>query len=244
MLIGTNPAGTKFFRGYIDAVRISDEALFPSGFLADTTFFNWAGDFSGDWNASANWQGGGYLPNSNLHTVIFGNVLSSTNTVFTDLDVAVNQLVFNDDSRYVLAGGGGIHMETDPGSGTSIKPKVQVLQGAHEFQAALHLEDNTRIELSDNTTLDFQNVIHLGIYSLTIDPVGAIQNGVANINNAVTGTGPLVNNATISAGAATVIGGDFTNTGTLQVDLAAGASAAYSTSNWNPGTSLAHRSPC
>ena len=61
--------------------------------------------------------------------------------------------------------------------------------------------DDIRVQLlMTNTTADTQN------------------DGVVNINNSVTGTGTLTNNATLGTGNATSIGGDFSSSGTLDFD--------------------------
>ena len=213
--------GTTAFRGAIDLVRISDTVLDPADFIINATTYNWGGDASGDWSVPASWSPPIDTPDNNEHTVIFGDVLSTTSR-FAGLDasVTVNRIEFNSSTSagYAVSGPGNIALETKTSDATT--PTVEIVDGDHQFQVDVSLNNNATITAGDGTTLDFDGIIALGVNDLMIAAAGGgAMDGMVNINNGVTGTGTLTNNAALGTGNATAIGGSLTSTGTLDIDI-------------------------
>ena len=226
-VIGTwDSDGTTAFRGAIDMVRISNETLEPADFAIDfgADSFTWADNRSGDWAQSANWSPRVRYPGNNEDHVVFGDVLESDKTVFTDEALTINAIEFDESNKYAIAGTGSLSLENKASDATA--PAILVKNGSHEFQLAVNINNSATVTSGDGTMLDFNGVLNLGANDLTIaaDPSGTTMDGVVNVNNTVLGTGTLTNNGTMGTGNATSIGtagigGDLVSTGTLEIDI-------------------------
>ena len=86
--------------------------------------------------------------------------------------------------------------------------------GDHEIQVKVRLAGNTTVTGSSGSTLDFNNEIALG--GFTLDTAGL---GTVNINHSTTGSGSVNNAATLGTAGSTDISFDLNNTGTLLIDL-------------------------
>ena len=168
----------------------------------------WNIDGSGDWNAGANWTFG-ESPNANDESAFFGPAISSTQTVFTNSAVTVKAITFGDadagtvQQSYVIAGQGSVTLDSD----TSLS-MISVLEGSHQFQAVVNLNNATDVDAAAGTTLTFNNELNLGGNTLTKSGGGTMV-----INNALnTGGGSVVISAGALGGGGVVVG-DLTNNG-------------------------------
>ena len=64
-----------------------------SGPVVTPDSFSWRSDSSGDWNLNANWTPS-TSPNANSHSATLGAAITSSRTVFTDTDVTVQSVQF------------------------------------------------------------------------------------------------------------------------------------------------------
>jgi hypothetical protein len=232
--------GSTAFRGAIDAVAISNEVLFPLPpgtpgafvFQPIGNFFNWGINGSGDWEGNNNWIPLGGTPNSQDHVVTFGNVIDTRQTVFTNADITVNTINFDEpDARFIIGGGGELSLQQDT---TESLPQINVTQGTHEFQLPVKILNDTAVAVSSGATLTFNNQLDLNGQTLTKTGPG----GIAVNNNLSTGggtfvcfegncsgTGTITGNVNNSGG--TVAPGNSPGILTFDGDLTMGSAATY-----------------
>jgi len=72
--------------------------------------FTWNANVSGDWSVSTNWRPNDRPPNAANHHALFGNVITATQTVFTNSHVSVSRINFDAAESYVVAGGGSVNL--------------------------------------------------------------------------------------------------------------------------------------
>jgi len=203
----------------IDEVRISsgertlddgpDGLLMGSGSVSITpiTEVAWKKDGSGDFNLASNWIPGrvpdGSLgkPNDAITTAIFGDAITTPQTVFTNSDVLVTQVTFLNSNKYAIAGTGSVNFVAN-----SEVPKIDVFVGNHEFQTPVILNHDTKVTLSTDTSLTFNNALSLNDHTLT-----KFGGGYMNIrNDLVTGGGVIdVQGGSVSGNG--TVGGDLFN---------------------------------
>ena len=203
----------------VDEVRISwgertlddgpDGLLMGSGSgpITPITEVAWKKDVSGDFNLATNWMPGrvpdGSLgePNDAITTAIFGDAITSPQTVFTNSNVLVTQVTFLNSNRYAIAGTGSVNFVAN-----SVLPKIDVFVGNHEFQAPVNLNHDIEVTLSAGTSLAFNNTLSLNDYTL-------IKFGGGNMNirnDLVTGSGVIdVREGSVSGNG--TIGGNLVN---------------------------------
>ena len=161
----------------------------------------WGGDFGGNWDDSGNWTGGSG-PDGNDQTAVFGDAITSSRTVYTDLDVTVKRVEFNNANTYVVSGSGSVNLEADSGNAS-----LDVDLGDHQFQAAVNLVSSADADVATGASLAFNNALNLGGNTLTVTGDGT----VAINNQLTTGGGSVVGlGGTIAGGGK--VGGDLTNT--------------------------------
>jgi hypothetical protein len=204
------------FEGNIDEVAVYDRALsdmeIADHFAAATDgtpiFFTWDQNASGDWNNATNWTLD-TIPNTNQRTAIFGSAINTPRVVYSNSAVTVKGIRFANPDKYAIAGTGTITLAAASGNAT-----IEVTQGAHEIQAPVTLGTNTDINASGGS-IDFNNVLDVGTRTLSI------ASGRANINHSlVAGAGGNVTNAaTLGTAGSTILGGNLTSTGTLDIDI-------------------------
>jgi hypothetical protein len=199
-------AGGAYDSGFSYGVTSPDGIVFSAIDLPEFTSFTWGVDSGGDWNAQGNWAPAG-IPDGNDVSVEFGAVIGSTRTVFSDTAITVKDVTFGDtdggtvQQSYVIAGGGNINLESDTGTST-----VSVLEGSHQFQAAVNLNNATGVDTAGATTLFFNNALNLNGQVLTKTGGGTME-----INNRLATAGGMVDcQAGTCAGSGTV-GGDLNN---------------------------------
>lgn len=175
--------------------------------------FEWAGDRSGNWGTPINWAPGG-VPGSSpgRQTAIFGDTITSTQTIFTNSSRSLNEIQFNNANSYVISGPGSIDLKADTSGGAPILPTVQVTSGHHQIQVRVNLVDDATVTAAPGASLTFNNQIDLGGNTLTT-------NGTININHSIIGGGTIVGSGTLAALGAVDIAGNLESTGTLLVDV-------------------------
>ena len=160
------------------------------GVVVPPTEFTWISGEGGNWNLNANWTPGGVPGDgsralSRDEKVIFGNSISSTSTVFTDLPRTVNSIQFDHAAPYIVGGGGGVNLIA---STAAVLPTIDVDSGSHEFQSAVTLLDNTTVNVVSGSTLTFNNALNLNGNSLA-----KTGGGMMEINNVLNNGGGVVN---------------------------------------------------
>ena len=172
-----------------DSVIIPDPGLLRS----------WANDTGGDWTDGGSWSPA-LAPDAPDHIVTFGDTISQSRTVYTDVPVTVGSIIFDSLQKYAVGGTGAIN--------TSL---ITVEQGSHEFQSQLDLTAAATVTVNSGQ-LDFNNTIALNGFDL-------ITSGNVNINHSVTGSGTVSNSGVLGTTGSTDVSGDLSSTGTLQIDL-------------------------
>lgn len=183
--------------GYIDDIMLRDDTPEISNF--------WRHDVSADWNIDTNWSEFG-VPNSAGQSAVFGSAITTLQTVFTNTDVTVNDVQFDNPNTYIVAGGGTINLT----AGTQGMPTsgVSVAQGTHQFQAAVQLNNDATADVTAGASLHFINALNLGGHTLTKIGDGEL----AIRNDLVTGGGMVsLQQGTISGNG--TVGGDLLNDG-------------------------------
>ena len=174
----------------------------------------WKNDGSGEWTccvvpnqSETNWSATHNLfaevPNSNLHTATFGDVITAGRTVVVDTDVTINQIVFDNTQTYNIAGVASVSLESNTLPSLAL---VTVMQGNHQFQVTTNLLSDSTVDVAAESTLSFHNMLNLMGHTLV--KTGA---GTMYINNVLhTGDGTIdVQQGTVS-GVGT-LGGDVIN---------------------------------
>ena len=202
VLFRTDSGGAIF---YLDG-----DALGP---VALATTFTWKDDISGVWNDSGNWTrdgSGGSFPNSNQHTAVFGDAVgSNTRNVFTDVSVTVNSIRFENTmgGNYRIGGGPSINLVATT-SASPVPPTIEVSQGTPEFQAPVHLLNDTTANVASGATLIFNNALDLMGNTLT-----KTGDGTLAIHNDLITSGGTVSLQQGSISGNGTVGGDVNNDG-------------------------------
>ena len=188
------------------------------GQLVDTSIDGtWTNGGGGFWPGASNWSTT-VAPTTRDSTATFGNAIGgSPGTVVVDTDITINKVTFDHDigssPSYVVAGAADLIFQSKT-VGTPL-PAVDVLQGDHQFQVAIRLEDDTTLTVDPSSVLDFNNQIDLN--GLTLDTTGGA--GTVNINHSVVGGGSITASGILGTAGSTGIGGSLSSTGSLAIDL-------------------------
>ncbi|MCH2130054.1 MAG: hypothetical protein MK179_12970 [Pirellulaceae bacterium] len=137
--------------------------------VGDPISFSWKSDQSGDWQQSGNWDPVG-MPNAVNHSATFGDVISTTQTVFTNIPVSVREVQFDSVQGYVVVGAGTILVS----QGTSSATTISALQGTNQFQAAVKLLTNTSVDVSGAAAVIFDNALDVNGNRLTNSGEGTL----------------------------------------------------------------------
>ena len=223
----SQPSAGGSLDGLMDFMRITDAVLEPADFFTgeggptrpDSTQFTWNTDGSGDWQDQNNWSYNEApkprLPNDKDHTAIFGDTITSTNTVFTNSPVRAGVITFANSNRYVIAGAGGVSIE----AGTS-GASLFVLQGEHEFQTPVGLVTDADVQVVGGSRLIFNNSLNLNGNTLTKTGGGDL----AIRNDLVSGGGTIdVQGGTVSGNG--TVGGNLFNGGAVSPGNGAGVAS-------------------
>ena len=171
------------------------------------TAFTWSAT-SGTWDNQRHWFPG-TVPNTNSHTAIFGSAITVQQTVFTDSAVTVKAIQFGvtDDNglsqSYAITGQGSVNLNSSTGVST-----IAVIDGSHQFQTRVNLQNATSVNVASGATLAFDNALNLGGNLLTKTGSGRI-----NINNKLNAGGGTVAVTAGLLGGSGEVGGNLTNNG-------------------------------
>jgi hypothetical protein len=167
------------------------------------TDFTWASTGAGDWNVGTNWDLG--APGTNKQTAIFGGSIGQSSTVFTEQNITVEGVQFENSNSYGIAGSSGVALSLESDAGNA---SVNVVQGSHEFQLPINLASDTDVDVAAGSTLIFQNALNLNGNNLNQS-----NGGTVNINNKLHAGGGAVNVASGTLGGGGTVGGNVSNTG-------------------------------
>jgi hypothetical protein len=186
--------------------------------------FTWNIDGSGSWNQSANWSPQG-VPGSRpgLQTAMFGNKITSNQTVFNNSSRSVNGIVFDNTHSYFVAGTGSIDLEADTSGPTPVNPTIEVVNGHHVMQLPVNLLEDTTVTATSGASLDFNNQIDLNGNTLTTS-------GTVRLNHSTIGGGSVVNLGSLAAASATGIDGDLVSLSKLVIGLDSNGAGSFNVS--------------
>ena len=178
--------------------------------VTDDLVRTWAKDESGDWNVNQNWSGRGGSPDGSDENVTarFADAITQGQLVYSNSDVSVNAVEFDNSNSYAIAGLGTLTLAANS-QGT---PSITAIQGSHEFQIRVGIQDDTAVNVAaPSAVLQFNNALNLNGNTLTKTGAGTLA-----INNALsTGTdGTLDCQSGVCTGTGT-IGGNLINSSTL-----------------------------
>jgi hypothetical protein len=175
----------------------------------------WNVDGSGDWNRG-NWDIVGGKPDSNTSVAVLGPALTTgTSVVFTNQAVKVKELRIDNVNKYIVAGAGSLDLDTNTGNAA-----INVLQGAHEIQAAITLSDNTVATAQAGASLAINAPIYLNGKTFTTAGTVSLNHGTVFGS----GGGSLVNEGDLSGLGS--VEGDFVQSGSGSLSIALGSGAA------------------
>jgi len=169
----------------------------------------WQNATASTWNAVDNWSSDEpfpsetRVPNLNTQTAVFASAISAPRTVFTDTDVTVKGIQFDNANRYVIGGAGNVNLEADSGNAN-----ISVVQGSHQFQAVVNLASDTDLFTASGTTLVFDNALNLQGRTLT-----KTGDGTMEFNNRVSAGGGTIDCQSGSCIGSGTVGGDLNNSG-------------------------------
>ena len=186
---------------------LSEVQFFGSGSVGPPpTIFEWRTDGTGEWDTNSNWSPSSATPTTKQRTAVFGEMISRPTTVVTNVPITVNQVEFNNPThRYGVAGLGSVNLEADTGGGL---PSVAVMQGNHQFQVNVNLQDDTLADISSGASVEFNNRLNLMGKMLTKTGDGDLA-----INNILNAGGGTVNVLAGSVSGGGTVGGDLDNSG-------------------------------
>jgi hypothetical protein len=172
--------------------------------------FFWNFDGSGGWNDAVNWSPAA-VPNSTQTSIVFGSVISSPQTVVADTAVTTKGIRFQSPQSYAIAGLGSVTFDSDVGTAN-----LEVVQGSHEFQVAVNLDDNVNASVAAGSKLTFRNRLNLNGHTMTIAAGGRV-----DVNHGATAaaSGTIDNHGTLGVAGVGALNGDLVSTGTLDIDL-------------------------
>jgi hypothetical protein len=202
----------------------------------------WNVNGSGNFNVATNYMGDSpglaFPPSGDDTTVIFGPVLTAAAgaTVYTNTNVPIKELRFDNMNTYALAGPGAITLDSNSGNAL-----INVLQGNHEIQADLILNDNVTATAAAGSSLNINTPIYLNGHTFTVAAGSTVNMNGGQVIGGAPGAGQFVNDGYVSGltnldgnlvqsasgslvveagGAPIQVAGAATLTGVLEVELA------------------------
>jgi len=163
----------------------------------------WNADSGGDWTNGGNWDPA-LAPDDAEHIVTFGDAISQSRTVFTDVPVTVNSITFDNASEYAVGGTATVNLSAS----ATADPSITVSQGSHQFQSQVDLNADTAVDVADGGVLTFNNALNLNGNTLTQSGAGTVT--INNVLNTGGGTVSLTNGTLNGSGE---VGGDVNNSG-------------------------------
>jgi hypothetical protein len=204
---GNQQASDRYLEGLMDDLAFYDHVLTEAeingiringvGNIGSRDDATWGVDASGEWSDAANWSF--FVPNGNDKIAIFGDRITSDRAATVDAPVVIKEIQFDNPNSYTISGSETVTLEADTGNAS-----VNVLQGSHQFQAAVNLAGATDVDVASGATLVFNNRLDLGGNTLTKTGEGESQ-----INNNLPG----------STGVVRVVEGTMSGVGQVNADL-------------------------
>lgn len=201
------------FEGRIDEAAIYDRALsgaevvshFEAATGAAVATYEWNVDASGGWADLNNWAPGG-VPNRDNADVLFGNAISSPQTVYYEDPTIVRSITFDSAQPYFVAGLQQLRMRADGGNASIVNS-----QGDHVLQSPIRLDSTTDLIVSAGS-LTFSSTIDLNGNDLVIS--GA---GVVHFDGRIlpTDVGTVVNTGALALSQTSTVDADVESTGEL-----------------------------
>ena len=159
---------------------IVDEFRFGSSFgavVSNSLRYEWNVNNAGNWSENANWFDG--APTGIGQSAIFGNAITSAQTVTVDGPKTISGLTFNNPNSYTLTG------STITLSGAGATP-INVTQGSHMISAPLVVAGNTIATISAGSTLTLKSGINgTGNSSLTKAGTGTLKTSNIRLSTVV-----------------------------------------------------------
>jgi hypothetical protein len=185
------------------------------------TTCTWNTNGSGDFNATNNWSPFiGAAPSGNNVTAEFGAALTTAPaTVYTNKNVVLKELRFDNTNSYVLAGPGSVTLDADSGNAL-----INVAQGSHEIQVDLILNDNVTATAAAGAALNINTPIHLNGHTFTVSPGSTVNlNGGTVFGGSGVGAGQFRNDGDL--GGLSNLEGDLVQSasGSLAVEIGGSA---------------------
>ena len=166
--------------------------------------YSWQLDASADWHGTDSWPVGQIPGVGNVAT--FGPKITVPRLVYTETDISVDAIVFNNLSSYTIAATSNASVNI--AASTTNLGAVTVSAGSHQFQAPVNFNSDATLQVANGSTLTFNNAVNLSGQTLTKAGEGGVE-----INNALnTGGGTVVGLAGTISGSGSV-GGDLQNSG-------------------------------
>lgn len=158
-------SGGSAVRWSLDEFRIGTtfESVASNGVVPTST---WASTSSGDWNFAGNWTGG--VPNAAGTAAVFGNAITSPQTVYTNSAVSAGKLKFDNSNGYMISGQGTLTLQVGTGSAS-----VEVVQGSHKINLPSIFASNTNITVANGATLTIGNPMTIKA-NKTVTKTGAV----------------------------------------------------------------------
>lgn len=190
-----------------------DDIVLTAGVGPSVTDYAWGVNGSGSWTQATNWAPAG-VPGAipGRQHVVFGNVITAPQTVFTNSTRNVNSIEFASGQTYAISGAGAITLQTDASGASPVAPVIRATTGSHQIQVPVNLVDSASVVASPGASIDFNNQINLNGKTLTIT-------GNVRLNNSTVGGGSVVSLGALATAQSSEIGGDLVSQGTLLVDF-------------------------
>jgi hypothetical protein len=103
---------------------------------------------SGDWNLASNWTSA--VPNAVGAEAMFLGAIASPQTIYTNNAVSVGALVFNNSSRYVIAGAGTLSLDVSVDQAL-----IDVRRGSHSINVPTVFRANANVLIGSQSALTF-----------------------------------------------------------------------------------------
>ena len=220
------------FSGSSGGTIVFDHYSFTEVELPPPYRFTWKPIGMDSWNNQSNWDPGIGPPNNANQTAVFGNSIWTPSTVVVDEPVTVNRIeLVNLTHSYNVAGLASVNLVRSTND-APVDPSMRV-QGTHNFQVNVNLQNDTTVDVAIGSTLSFDNQLDLGGNTLT-----QTGDGVLLINNQLNKGGGSVNLTSGMAGGVGTVGGSLQNTGGIVAPGLDGGVANVVSQVPEPGTML------
>ena len=191
--------------------------------------YAWNSTNSGSWEDRENWQptreappGDAITANFSNNTALFGDAISAPRTVILDSAYSLRTISFDNSNTYAIAGTGSVSLVKGTADDAPTNSKIEVVQGSHQFQLNVHLENNTDIDVSSDSLLEFNN--RLFFHGNTLTKTGA---GTLSINhNVLTDGGTFNCSEGVCSGTGTISGDLINEGGIISPGYSAGGTIA------------------